>query len=339
MGNINIGEDIRRRKQRWLDLYDGKINSVLLLSLNCGERALPYPENKNKRIEYGINSYRIYLDAIEKNSGDDRVPALSPYTGTEIFARAFGCEVHYPGNDMPFALPFVKNSKDLAKVKYPDLYNSRTICEIVEIADKLREAEPDALMQLPDIQSPLGIAALIWNKEDFFASMYEDPEAVKELVAMTEKFLIEFLDFWFERYGGEFMAHFPDYYMPYGITLSEDEVGAVSPGMFREFSLGSLNRLSERYGMFGMHCCADAEHQWEDFKNIKNLKLLNFVHNPGVCEKAYIFFKDVCAQMHSANIDKEIFDKNKNMRVVISEWADNAEQAAEKSLLRNYVTM
>ncbi|MCL2775693.1 MAG: hypothetical protein FWD71_20455 [Oscillospiraceae bacterium] len=324
-------QEIKRRKQKWIDFYDGRINSVVLINQNCGERPLPYPENKTERIEYALKLYRIYLDSMQYVD-DDRIPYIYPYTGTEIFAHAFGCGVHYPVNDMPFALPFIHSSKELAKVKYPDLKNSY-VSELFELADKLRSEEPDALLALPDIQSPLDIAALIWNKEDFFTAMYDDPQAVNELIAMTEKFLIEFLDLWFDKYGKDFIAHYPDYYMPYGITLSEDEVGAISPAMFKEFSLDSLNRLSDRYGIIGMHCCANSVHQWANFKLIRNLKLLNIVQPYAICQKAYVYFKDVCAQMHgSGNVEESVIGKkeNKNIRAVIQDYAENRDIASEK---------
>ena len=165
--------------------------------------------------------------------------------------------------------------------------------------------------------------------------MYDEPEAVKELVAMTEKFLTEFLDLWFERYGTECIAHHPDYYVPKGVTFSEDEVGAISPDMFVEFSLGSLNRMSERYGgMVGIHCCADSRHQWDNFKLIKNLKLLNLnlTHTPDEFQTAYKYFEDTCVQMHSGpNVDDELFFNGKNMRVVVQDWASDKDQAREKS--------
>jgi len=328
---------IKKRKQKWIDLYsdDKKSGALIFINQNYGARPLPYPENKSGRIEYSLNMYRTQMDLLEYVN-DDKIPFVSPYTGTEIFAGAFGCRIHYPQNDMPFALPFVQNPREAAKIKYPDLKNSQIIADIIDTADKLKKAEPEALMQLPDIQSPLDIAALIWNKEDFFASMHEDPEAVKELVVMTEKFLIEFLDLWFSRYGTEFIAHHPDYYMPKGITFSEDEVGALSPAMFKEFSLCSLNRLSDRYGMAGMHCCADSMHQWENFKKINNLKLLNLnlTHTPENFPKAYKYFENTSVQMHSSNISDELYfnkNMNKNMRVVICEWAADKTEAIEKS--------
>jgi uroporphyrinogen-III decarboxylase len=324
---------IKTRKQRWIDLYsDGtKPGAVIFIGQNYGPRPLPFPENKGRRIEYAKNMYDIQTESLDYMD-DDKIPFLSPYTGTEIFARAFGCKVHYPDSDMPFALPFVNNAAEAAKVTYPDMKNSPAIAEIFEIADKLREHAPGAIMQLPDIQSPLDIAALIWNKEDFFASMYEEPRAVKDMILMIEKFLTEFLDLWFGRYGTEFIAHYPDYYMPRGVTFSEDEVGTISSDMFREFSLGSLNRLSERYGMAGMHCCAFCEHQWEAFKEIKNLKLFNQNLSDEVNQKAYKYFEDTCVQMHSSNINDELFLHNgKNMRLVIQDWANTKEEAAEKS--------
>ena len=39
---------------------------------------------------------------------------------------------------------------------------------------------------------------------------------------MVKELMFEFLDEWFRRYGPSFMAHYPAYYMPNGITMSED---------------------------------------------------------------------------------------------------------------------
>ncbi|MCL1793017.1 MAG: hypothetical protein FWG34_04020 [Oscillospiraceae bacterium] len=330
----SIENIIEKRKQRWISLYENKEKSgaVILIGRNYGGRPLPYPENKTGRIEYGVNAYKMQMESLEYTD-EDMIPFLLPYTGTEVFAAAFGCKVSYPAGDMPFALPLVRNSREVAKLALPDPLNSPPTAEIFEIADKLRESAPNAMMHLPDIQSPLDVAALIWNKEDFFAAMYEDPEAVTELVAMTEKFLCDFLDIWYARYGTEFIAHHPDYYMPYGVTFSEDEVGAISPDMFARFSLGSLNRLADRYGLTGMHCCADSGHQWENFKAIKNLALLNLnlTHTPDRYPEAYKYFEDSCVQMHARISDGQWQNDNKNMRVVIQDWANDNNEAREKS--------
>ena len=288
---------IAEKKLRWVDLYAGRRGSVTLKKRGYGTRPWPYPENIDARVEWSLAAYRAQVAALD-DPDDDRVPYLDPYTGTEIFAEAFGCRVHKPGDNMPFALPLITDARGVKNLRIPKPeYSSLSL--LFEIADRLRAAEPDAVMKLPDIQSAFDVAALIWEKSDFYASMHEEPSAVKELAAMAEELIINFIDAWFKRYGTEFVAHYPDYYMPYGVTLSEDEAGAISPAMFEEFCLDSLNRLSERYGMLGMHCCADSEHQWENFKKIRGLVLLNLGQPDAVIQRAYKFFGDACAQMHT----------------------------------------
>jgi len=171
------------------------------------------------------------------------------------------------------------------------------------MADELKKrAGKDALMRAVDLQSPMDIANLIWEKESLLMGMYEAPEAVKELSAKVQSLMIEFLDEWFRRYGQSFVAHFPEYYMEKGITLSVDEVGIVSSEMFEEFFKPELETLSMRYGGLGVHCCADARHQWGNFRSLKGLKLINFV-KPPTRDVDYIsdgmeFFAGKCLQWH-----------------------------------------
>ena len=84
--------------------------------------------------------------------------------------------------------------------------------------------------------------------------------------------------------------------MPSGITISEDEVGAVSAQMYREFFEDELNEFSERYGGIGVHCCADSAHQWENFKRIKGLKILNLCRDRQDTLTSLDVFRAVCGQ-------------------------------------------
>ena len=316
---------IPERKKRWADLYENKRRTAVIFNSDYGTRPWPYRENMEQRFEWALNAYRIQMETVSWLDAET-IPYLYPYTGTEIFAEALGCKVHLPGNDMPFALPFINDASDLKKVKIPRLEDS-TVQELFDLADRLKKEEPDGILRIPDIQSPFDIAALMWEKIDFFAAMIEEPNAVKELILMVEEFLVKFLDTWFGRYGKDFVAHWPDYYMPYGITLSEDECGAISPDMFNEFCIDSLNRLSKRYGgLMGMHCCADAVHQWDNFKNIHGLKLLNFGQPEEVIKKTYEYFPDLC-HMHGKDPDDA---QKKKARVVVQEWVHGKQETIEK---------
>ena len=319
--------DIQQRKDRWNRLYEGRQKTICLVRrTGAADRPWPYPEYTAARVAWALADYRWRMDALAWLD-DDAVPYLDPFTGTEIFAEAFGCTVHRSGDNMPFALPLINDARQLRTLKKPRLEDS-SLMAIFDIADSLKRAEPDALMRLPDVQSPFDIAALIWEKSDFFAALMEEPAVVRELVAMTTALLTEFLDEWFRRYGTEFAAHFPDYYMPYGITLSEDECGCLSADTFREFCLDSLNGLAGRYGRIGIHCCANSRHQWDNFQSIRNLTLMNISHtDEAVRAEAYTFFKDTCAQMHPT-IPYERIDTD--ARVVLKIAAAGRDDAVEK---------
>ena len=297
-------KSIADRKQRWLDFFDWnkpvshvyKIGYHLPISL---PRMHPWLEFKEQRIAYAVEKYQRMCERAEWLN-DDTIPYLDPYTGTEIFAEAFGCRVHKPDDNMPFALPMVHTAEEAARVKIPDLASS-PLMMLFEMARKMRDRTgKDAVMKLPDIQSPLDIAALIWEKSSFFMAMIEEPEAVLELIEKTKTLLITFLDAWFDEFGTEYIAHYPDYYMQGGLTLSEDEIGAINPQMFETFALPSLTELSNRYGGIGIHCCANSEHQWENLKKIPNLKLLNLIQPESVLSRAYQCFSGHTCQMHSS---------------------------------------
>ena len=295
-------DGIAARKQRWrrfLDLEQPPSHLFLIhFDPEAPARPWPWPEKQAERIEWAWAAYRRQMARLEWLR-DDTIPFLDPYTGTEIFAEALGCDVYRPDDNMPFAIPFVRRPADVAKVRVPD-WGSTRLATLFEIADELRRrAGDDALVKLVDIQSPMDIAAQIWDKSSFYVAIVEAPAAVEALARKALELLTAFQDAWFARYGDELIAHYPAYYLPRGFTLSADEVGAVSERMFEEFFLPELVELSDRYGGLGIHCCADARHQWDGFKRVPNLRLLNLVQPPGELREAYAVFATHVPQMHS----------------------------------------
>jgi hypothetical protein len=117
--------------------------------------------------------------------------------------------------------------------------------------------------------------------------------------------------------------------MPAGITLSEDEIGAVNPDMFHDFFLPELVELSDRYGGFGMHCCANARHQWPAWKQIPNMRLLNVAQPPTETQDAYSVFADHTAQMHGwcGDGDPQTWRFPEASHAVISTGASSRDEA------------
>jgi hypothetical protein len=177
----------------------------------------------------------------------------------------------------------------------------------------------------------MDIAALIWDKNTFYVALIESPDAVQELAAKVRLLLVRFLDEWFTRYGRDFVAHYPDYYLAAGVSLSEDEIGAVNPDMFYELFLPELAELSERYGGLGMHCCADAHHHWPAWQEIPALRLLNVVQPVDQIRAAYERFGDATAQMHSwcGHGDPRTWRFPAGSRVVIAATAGSRDEAQQ----------
>lgn len=335
---MSISYDITARKKRWTDLLECRQKSGYMFIINYEPDIIPRPllwaEKKRERIEWAWESYCRHMERI-KWLYDDSIPFLSIPTGTEIFAEAFGCKIHRPDDNNPFALPMVHNVSEAARVKPVDLYSS-SLAVLFEMADELlSRAGKDALFQLVDIQSPLDITALLWDKNDFYISLVEEPEAVKELMEKVSRLLTAFIDEWYKRYGKEFIAHFPAYYMPYGITLSEDEIGVINKNMFMEFCYPELAALSDRYGAIGIHCCANARHQWDNLLKIPNLRVLNICQPEETTKESWAYFADHVVQMPAWCGEGDPWtwplQHPPNARMIIETTASSKEQALELS--------
>jgi len=275
---------LNAKKQRYLKFYNNdpdfkRLYHIHVASDRQAGPSLPqlYRENMQQRIDWAVTQYNLGMARLDWLD-DDFIPYGNCITGTEIFAEAFGCRVHRPEHDRPFALPLITQSSQIKNIKIPRLEDS-PLYYLLEMAEIIKtRCDKNALLNLVDPQTPMDIAALIWDKNYFFAAILEEPEAVLELVNKINILYFSFFDEWFKRFGKEFIAHDPDYYMPDGIDVSEDEIGAVSSGIFCEFFLPELEILSNRYGGLGMHSCANTRHQWENFKKIPNFRMFNITH-------------------------------------------------------------
>ena len=233
--------------------------------------------------------------------GDDGVPYGRINTGTHIFAAAFGCPVHTMEDDAPFALPMVSSVAEAEAVKEPDLWKSPTLYRVFELAEKVtHELGPEAHITGPDMQSGFDIASLIWNKEDMFCAMLTDPEAVMNLAGKAARLFKTFLT----EYRGAFPqacpCHCPEVWTPpeMGPWMSNDECGSFSTSNFETFCLPELVDLAETFGGLGMHCCADAEHQFDSFKKIPNFYGFNRVAAKQGYQSLLEYFDDETGPVH-----------------------------------------
>jgi len=279
------GSRVERNKSYLTDLFVGEFPGHGIIVNHTGQ-TVPSPGDftigdrpEEDWVAHYVDQYEArvrYHDALE----DESVPFVNLNTNTGVFAAAFGCPLHtYDAATNAAARPIVTTAAEADALRAPTL-SAPTLRRVMRMAELLREElGPDAPISVPDIQSPFDIAALIWNKEEFFMALVLEPDAVKRLVRKTTDLLTEFLKEFMTRIGNVNLCHCPNAWAPneLGMWLSEDEAGSISSEMFEEFCLPSLIELSETFGGMFVHCCANADHQYDSFLKIPNLRGLNRV--------------------------------------------------------------
>ena len=232
-------------------------------------------------VPWAVENYRRKLDLLAAVPHDD-VPTCDLATGTQIYAAAFGCPVHRYADNNPFALPLVHTAEEADRVEEPDIWRSPSLYRVFELAGAVqRELGPDVPLGPPDKQTGFDTACLVWEKTGIYTAMLveEEKEAVKRLTAKCSRLLVRFIRELRKEFPTMSMRGCPGVWTPPDMApwYSNDECGAFGPGQFEEFCLPELVELSETFGGLGMHCCADAEHQFELFKRIPGFYAMNRV--------------------------------------------------------------
>jgi len=230
-------------------------------------------------VPWVVENYERQVRMLEA-VGDDSVPVARLSTGTQLYAAAFGCRVHEYADTNPCALPLVRTAAEADAIVEPTIDESRQLSRVIELGHLVQEAlGKEAFLGPCDVQSGFDTASLIWSKEDFMLAMVDEPEAVKRLVGKCAHLLSAFLGRLREEFPRLSPCHCPAAWAPpeMGPWLSNDECGAFGNAHFEEFVLPELVELSETFGGLGMHCCADAEHQFPLFRRIPGLYAFNRV--------------------------------------------------------------
>jgi len=225
---------------------------------------------------------RFYREQVEwaERLDCDLVPIAHLITGTQLMAQAFGCDVHLDDATLPCARPLVFDAAGALRVKKPRVEDCACLMRVFEMARLLqRELGTDAPLAPCDMQTGFDTACLVWDKNDIFIAMLEEPEAVEALAESCAALLREFLVLFRREFPTLSPCHCPTAWAPpeLGPWVSNDECGAFGVEMFERFCLPELVALSETFGGVGMHCCADAEHQFPSFRKIPNFYAFNRV--------------------------------------------------------------
>jgi hypothetical protein len=234
-------------------------------------------------VDWVVGDYDRHA-AMQAEAGDDSVPIAKLTTGTHIYAAAFGSPIEtFEGQETnPCSLPFIKTAAEADKIKQPRVEDSPTLSRVIELGQKVRDRiGPNAYLGPSDMQTGFDTACLIWDKTELYCAMMDDEErhAVKRLADKCAGLFKAYLTILRHEFPRMSPLHCPGIWCPpeLGPWMSNDECGAISTATFEEFLLPEMVDLAETFGGIGMHCCADAEHQFASFKKIPNFYGFNRV--------------------------------------------------------------
>lgn len=226
---------------------------------------------------------KTQLIEIEAHDGidDDYIPMLMPTFGVVGLAEGFGGKVQWHKKDYPKIEPVIKNISDIKKINKPDV-KAGLMGKLLEYTKYFqKETEYKYPVCLSEHNSPLEIMFTLMETTDALFAMMEEPKLVHKLLTIINETIIDFANEQ-KKITREFNYGFSigstGVYMPdkYGIWLAADSIVNLSPDLFEEFFVPSINVLAEEYGGIFLHCCGNFEHLLDSFKLIKNLRGIDF---------------------------------------------------------------
>ena len=221
----------------------------------------------------------------------DYVPFLDPFEGVTVMAEALGCRVDYPlNNDPVVAMPIIKKPEDVYDLKKPKLDNSvyQRVFETLNYwQDKTGNLIP---LGNTDPQGPLDVASLVWKTDDFLLSCYDNKKEVHYLIDLLTE---SFIEFYYKQHdiikNNAYPVHsFPLVSSHDGISISDDQVVLMTPSLYREFGIPSLERISKAFGGLYYHSCGDFAPFLDDILSIKGLRAINGHLSPKELKPEYI---------------------------------------------------
>ena len=98
-------------------------------------------------------------------------PAATPASGgsTCLVPLALGCPPKRLDDGREWVEPWITDAAQVKDVQVPDVWSGRTGIVLREIERLCQELPPEAQVREPDIQSPLGIAELMWDESFYIA--------------------------------------------------------------------------------------------------------------------------------------------------------------------------
>lgn len=239
-----------------------------------------YAEPGSGGVFYSANSVATGSARLNALPDWDWTPERTHWAGggvtTCMFAQAMGCEP-----DVIDGRPWVKRLihdpaqvKDLA-VPGPDAGWPGNVLR--GMAQQAAALPPGQRIRCPDVQSPLGVAELMWD-ESFYTALYDSPEAVHHLLDLITRYQIGYICAFNRLLGPKLNpCGFPGLWVDGpGTMVADDTLSLLSPEMHAEFSVPYINRIADACGPVYYHSCSWSEKYFANIHAIRNVRSYNW---------------------------------------------------------------
>ena len=223
------------------------------------------------------DGYEKHLKSVK----DDFVPYFMPWFGTGVLATAFGCpgrESRGAGDEPSVYGSAVGRVGDVARLRLPDPERDGWLPRVTRFMEyAARHGEMP--VGLSDLNSPLSTALQICGYENFMVWMYEEPEAVSDVMALVTEAFIRWVRHQ-KHIAGEghgWSNGLQGICTPVGgVWLSDDDLVNIGPDLYRRFVMPHYHRIFREFGGGHLHWCGQGAHQ---HGNILEMDFVNTVNN------------------------------------------------------------
>jgi hypothetical protein len=209
---------------------------------------------------------------------------LEPWYGIGTIASAYGLEYIWNDNQAPATIAPFKSLDEALEYKYRAVEDTaigrHTLNMIEYFLDKTKGKIP---MSLTDTQSPLNIAAHLFDVTTLFLEMYDNPSGYKLLLDTISNLLIDFTKKQAAMIGGAVASPghgFASSRCFDGIGMSDDNMLMLSDDMYEELEIPFREKVGAEFGGVAFHSCGNWSRKIEVVKKIKNLVIADGAFSP-----------------------------------------------------------
>lgn len=206
---------------------------------------------KQAGITYGefLSDYRKLTDAVILCHEKFGIDVLSAISDSMREAEGFGCKIKMHEHTTPEAVErVIKDVSDISRLKLFDPYSSRRTYDRIQAVGLMKEKSCGEVPVMGWIEGALAQGCDIMHMEELFMNLFDEPDAIKELLEKCTEEEIMFADAQIDA-GADIMG------------VGDAASSLIGPELYSEFALPYQKRIVDAIHKKGakvkLHICGN----------------------------------------------------------------------------------